>query len=103
MRIIPTSKQEWWNLLLLPFKAYAVIVPIWCFIYRSESFRIGEAQMMVMDYIFWGFVLCIPIFTLAALIQVLANQRRPAIVSLVFALAIPVVAFFLLPMIALAK
>jgi hypothetical protein len=103
MRILPSSKQEWGNLLLLPFKAYAVIFPIWCFIYRSESFRVREAQMFFVGCAFWTFVLCVPVFTLAALIQVLANQRQPAIVSLVFALAIPLSAYFLLPMIVLSK
>jgi ABC-type polysaccharide transport system permease subunit len=103
MRILPTSKQEWLHMLWLPFKTYAVIFPIWCLIYASESFRVREAQMPFMGYTWLVFMLCVPVFTLAALIQVLANQRQAAIVSLVFALAIPLSAYFLLSLTSLSK
>lgn len=103
MTILPVSKQEWFSLLLFPFKAYAVIFPILCCFYSLEPFDVRVAQTWVMHGLELGYFCCIPIFTLAALIQITAHRREAAIMSLVFALAIMVSIFFLLPLLALAR
>jgi len=103
MNILPASRQEWLSFLLFPFKAYAVIVPIWLLISTHESFYVRDAQTEATEYILAGYALCVLVFFFAALIQFFTHYRRAALMSIIFAAATFIVLAFLLPMCALAK
>ena len=100
MRILPASKQEWFSLLLFPFKVYVIIVPIW-FIYSATevpNVRYGLAGQS--SYVLVAYAICIPFFFLAALIQFVARWRRPAVTSIVFALTAVILFMVMLPAVA---
>jgi hypothetical protein len=89
MHNLPTAKQErFFNLLLLPFKAYVIIAPVWL-IYSARNVGLAGASDFLFgpsDFLFVAYAICIPFFILAALIQFVAHWRRPAFVSIAFAL-----------------
>jgi hypothetical protein len=103
MNFFPHTKQEWLSHLLIPFRAYVVIVPIWAVIQKQETFYVREAQMKATGFILAGYAICILVFILVALIQFIAHQRRSAWTSVAFAVGSFIALLFLLPMFALTK
>jgi hypothetical protein len=82
MHTLPTSKQErFFSILLLPFKTYVIIASVWL-IYAARSVELTGAA----GYLLVAYAICIPFFILAALVQFIAHWRRPAFVSISFAL-----------------
>lgn len=99
MRVLPASKQERFSLLLIPFKVYVIIVPVW-FIFvttDADNPRFGLAEPA--GYLLLAYVICIPFFILAALIQFVARWRRAALTSIAFALAAVMFFAILLPVV----
>jgi hypothetical protein len=89
MHNLPSSKQErFFNLLLLPFKAYVIIAPVWLIYSARNVGQAGASDFLFgpSDFLLVAYAICIPFFILAALIQFVALWRRPAFVSVSFAL-----------------
>ena len=103
MKILPATKADWFGLALFPFKVFAVIVPIWMFISAQAPAVVLEAQMDAGEYIILGYALCVPVFIIAAVIQVFAYQWRAALVSIIFAAVTIFLLVTLLPMCAIAR
>ena len=86
MSNLPESKQDWFSLLLLPFKAYVIIAPIWVFYSTSDSYVVRVGLRESSSYVLVAYAICVPFFLLAALIQLSARQRRAAFTSIAFGL-----------------
>ncbi|HXC99180.1 MAG TPA: hypothetical protein VN048_07550 [Verrucomicrobiae bacterium] len=103
MRLFPLSSREKWGLLLFPFKAYVIIVPVWALVLKAEPFYVRAELLQATNCVLEGYALCVPVFILAALIQFLKRQKFTAATSLMFGMATFIILLFLLPMCALAK
>jgi hypothetical protein len=105
VNILPRTRLEWFGFVLFPFKAYAVIVPIWIIVLSHQSYYLREAVFNgVVGYAFFGGdALCVAAFFVAAIIQFFCRQRRAALMSILFAGAIVISWFLLLPMCGLAR
>lgn len=100
MRALPSNRREWLAFLLFPFKAYVVIAPIFFFVWDAATagHRMRGVRAHVAAGIGSGYLICLLVFAITALIQVIARRRDAALTSFLFAVAIVVILYFWLPM-----
>jgi hypothetical protein len=89
MNVIPHTRQEWFRFLLFPFKAFVVTSPIFLFVWIAvtEGYRVRGSRAEAAVPVGLGLILCVPIFVLVGLIQLIARRRDSAVTSFGFALA----------------
>jgi hypothetical protein len=92
MDILPAFKQErFFSRLLLPFKAYVIVASVWLFYSASEAHSKHIVLAGLSTYLLATYAICIPFFIIAALVQYIAHWRRPALVSISFAMAATII------------
>jgi uncharacterized membrane protein len=94
MHALPANRESWFGLLLFPFKAFVVIGPVCFWIWLAVNGPARGARTEAGGAVVVGLVVCIPVFIVAALIQVIARRRHAALVSLGFALAAFLILWF---------
>ena len=99
MHVLPKSKQQWFNFVLFPFKAYIIIAPLYVWHVVSQEAVVRYSQAGVMSYILAAYAICIPFFVLASIIQFVARWRRLALTSFAFAAVTIMVFAILLPVV----
>ena len=104
MRFTPDTRQGWFRFLLFPFKAYVIIAPISLMLCRgsTEGRRFRGATAEAAFPIALGLTLCVIVFVIAAIIQLIARRPRVALDSFVFAVATSLLLLEVLPMCATA-
>jgi hypothetical protein len=106
VNILPRTKQEWFGFAMFPFKAFAVIAPIWVIVLSRQSYYLREAVFngAVGYTFFWGDALGVAAFIVAAIFQLFSGQRRRALTSMLIAAAAIAIGWFLLvPLYGLAR
>jgi cbb3-type cytochrome oxidase subunit 1 len=100
MHIIPHTRQEWGRFILFPFRAFVVVAPICLLIWlgATEGHRIRGARAEAAFPVALGLILCVHVFLVAALIQLMARRREAAFLSFAFGFAAFLVMYLLLPM-----
>lgn len=101
MHVIPHTRQEWFRFLLFPFRAFVVVAPICLFIWLAvtEGHRGRGARTEAAFPVALGLILCIGVFLVAALIQLVTRRRDAALLSFGFAgAAFLILYFYVLPM-----
>src|SRR6266545_2617211 len=101
MNVIPRMRQEWFRFLLFPFKAFVVTAPIVLFVWLAvtKGHRVRGARAEAALPVALGLILCIAIFLLVGLIQLIVRRRDAARTSFSFALAAFLVLYlWVLPM-----
>ena len=102
MKIVPHSRQEWLNVVLTPFKAYAVIAPGLLIVSamfphpRHTGATEAEALLVVL------FFPCGALLLLAALLFALIGPKGSALPCAVFGVLELILAWHFLPMLASA-
>jgi hypothetical protein len=104
MRVLPETKEEWMALLFFPFKAYVVILlavsllhlfpPIGKELLKSESARMFER--ILADNLLDGYILCIPFLVVSSFVQLINDQQRKSLLTMLLAFA-PIILFLLIP------
>jgi hypothetical protein len=111
MQIFPKTKQDWVELLLIPFMVYVLAAPVWLHMWKILAFKSPKYGFLHGDRISYGiwhyerFMLarwyfpCALIFCVAGAIQFHFGWRRSAIVSFIFAaVTLAILFFYLLPL-----
>ena len=93
MRILPLGKDEWINLLLLPFKTYVVAIPIVGHI-LSLIVQGSWRSRAVANLIQSGFFFCVPILLFGALLQATICKRGESLKTVCFAVWALLILFF---------
>jgi len=88
MSTLPTpSHERFLGRLLLPFKVYVIVASVWL-IYSALKAHSEHVMLAGLSaYLLMLYAICIPFFFLAAIIQCVAHLRRPALISISFAIA----------------
>jgi hypothetical protein len=94
------SQARFFRRLLLPFKVYVIVASIWLIYSVSKAHSEHVVLAGLSGYLLIFYAICIPFFALAALIQFIAHWRRPALISISFALAASIVLVILWQLIA---
>jgi hypothetical protein len=103
MNISSTPVQErFFRRLLLPFKIYVIGASFWLIYAVSKAHSEHVVLAGLSAYLLIFYATCIPFFAMAALIQFIAHWRRPALVSILFALAASIILAILWQLIASA-
>lgn len=85
------SQERFFRCLLLPFKLYVIIASFWLIYAVSRAHNEHVVLAGLSAYLLTAYAVCSPFFFLAALIQFIAHWRRPALVSVSFALATSII------------
>jgi hypothetical protein len=103
MSTLPTPSQErFFGRLLLPFKVYVVVASVWLIYSAVEAHKEHVVPTGLSAYLLMVYAMCIPFFIIAAVVQFVAHWRRPALVSISFALAASIILAILWQLIASA-
>jgi hypothetical protein len=92
MKIIPSSRHQWLNLVLFPFKAYVVLAIPFYFIFRSFCSR-GTAATF--DDMAVMFAFCLMALLIGSVIQLVVSGWEYAMSSFIF-VVVPVLLFVVL-------
>jgi hypothetical protein len=95
--MLPASKiqERFFSRLLFPFKAYVIVASVWLFYPALEAHTKHVVFPGLSAYFFVIYATCIPFFIIAALIQFIGHWRRPALISISFALAASIISVIL--------
>lgn len=85
------SQEKFFRRLLLPFKIYVILASIWLIYSVSKAHSEHVVMAGLSAYLLIFYANCIPFFAIAALIQFIAHWRRPALVSILFALSASII------------
>jgi hypothetical protein len=97
MRVFPNTKDEWFALVVFPFKAYVAVVVPFYYIFRMfcpQPFLGTNVSDGTRDILLQYFLLCAPVLLLSAAIQAFVSGRRAASHTLAFA-AVPTLVLLL--------
>jgi cobalamin biosynthesis protein CobD/CbiB len=104
MSILPVNKQEWFALLLFPFKTYLVIAPvclcIWAIANANNHVRGATAEAT--GRVLFGYFACTCVFLVTAVIQWFTGRHAAALENILFAAIAFFIAYLLAPMSATA-
>jgi hypothetical protein len=89
MRIIPSTRHEWFNLVLFPFKAYVVLAFPFYFVFRALYPHGTDATF---DDIVVPFAFCLLALLIGSLIQLIVSGWEYAFSSFLF-VVVPIVLF----------
>jgi len=104
MRFVPTSSSEWLSFVLFPFKAYTVLAVIIVFMWgsalprHSQATVVADAGLLVV----FGYFLSAIVLFVGGLVQSFAGKKGLGLITLLFAGAALVIAFWLAPMFSFA-
>ncbi len=104
MRVVPSCSREWLRLVVFPFKAYTllalIIVLTWglALPQHSQATAVADAGVLVV----LGYLLSAVVLFLGGLVQAFVGPRGAGVVTLLFAGAALIIAFWLAPMFAFA-
>ena len=88
MQVFAKAKDQWGELLVLPFKAYVVLVVPFYYLFRlfcPQPFLGTNASDGTSDILAQYFILCALVLLVTAAIQVFVASRRAALRTLAFA------------------
>ena len=101
MNTLPTPSQErFFRRLLLPFKVYVIVASVWLIYSVSKAHSEHVVLAGFSADLLIVYAVCSPFFFFAALIQFIAHWRRPALISISFALATSIILVILWKLIA---
>ncbi len=89
MKIIPSSRDQWLNLALFPFKAYVVLAIPFYFIFRTFC-SYGRAATFYDIVVYFAF--CLVALLIGSLIQLVVSGWEYAFSSFIF-VVVPVLLF----------
>jgi hypothetical protein len=98
----PAKQERFFSRLLIPFKAYVIVASAWLFYSALEAHSKHVVLAGLPAYLLVLYATCIPFFVVAALVQFIAHWRRPAFVSILFALVASIILVILWQIIASA-
>lgn len=101
MNVLPNTKREWVELLLIPFMVYVLAMPIWLCVWRVAADSFLTRDMWHYERFIFGrwYYLCLVVFCISGAIQWRCGWRRAALVSFLFAVATIIILFsYLLPL-----
>jgi E3 ubiquitin-protein ligase DOA10 len=85
------GQERFFRRLLLPFKVYVIVASFWLVYAVSKAHSEHVVLAGLSAYLLIFYAICIPFFTIAAVVQFIAHWRRPALVSISFALAASII------------
>ncbi len=104
MRFLPKSSSQWLSFVLFPFKAYTVLAVIILFIWGSalprhpQATPVADAGLLVV----LGYLLSAVALFVGGLVQAFVGPKGSGLITLLFAGAALVIAFWLAPMFSFA-
>lgn len=99
MRVFPTNREQWFGLLLFPFKAYLPVAIICLLIWKvaTEGHRVRGGLAAAAGPVMFGYMICAVVFLALAAIRFFTHRRELVAETLLLAGVAFIIALLLAP------